>query len=186
MLAAPAAPEGDGLGDAPAEAADPELEPLAPLSDEPEVPEDPLGLVEDEEGEDGIGDGEAEGEVEGDAMEPEVPALPVDPDEPEVPAPPMEEPEVPLAPAGGESVADLLHPAIAMVMTLAARTILVALSIEFIVVPFIRIVYPSIQIPLTPSFWISFMKFGVTYPALRMQELCLSRQQRRKRENTAC
>jgi hypothetical protein len=157
LLAAPAAPEGDVLGDAPAEAADPELEPLAPLSDEPE---DPLGLVEDEEGEDGE-DGDGDGEVEGDAMEPEVPALPVEPDEPEVP-PPIEEPDVPLAPAGGESVADLLHPAIAMVITLAARTILVALSIEFIVVPFIRIVYPSIQIPLTPSFWISFIqKFGV-------------------------
>jgi hypothetical protein len=123
-------------------------------------PEDPLGLVEDEEGEDGE-DGDGDGEVEGDAMEPEVPALPVEPDEPEVP-PPIEEPDVPLAPAGGESVADLLHPAIAMVITLAARTILVALSIEFIVVPFIRIVYPSIQIPLTPSFWISFIqKFGV-------------------------
>jgi hypothetical protein len=178
---APDAPEGDALelpGVPPAVDPAPELEPLAPASDDPE---EPLGELEDDEGVED--DEEGDGEVDGLALEP--PALPAEPDEPaepEEPAllPPIEEPEAPLLPLApaGESEPDLLHPAIAMVMTLAARTILVVLSIEFIVVPFERIVYPSIQIPLTPSVSISFTNFGVALPEPKTQELCQSGRQR--------
>ncbi|MDB5824633.1 MAG: hypothetical protein JWR21_3337 [Herminiimonas sp.] len=148
----------------------PELEPLAPASDDPDelgdVEDDEGEADEDDEGDEGEEDDEGDdGEAEGLALEP--PAAPDEPAEPEDPAlpPPIEEPEAPLLPLApaGESDPDLLHPAIAIVMTLAARTMLV-LSIEFIAVPFRRIVYPSIQIPLTPSDSISFTKFGVALP----------------------
>jgi hypothetical protein len=129
---APAAPDGA----APAAAEPAPVLPVPVLSDEPDVAG---GLEVDGEGDEGV-DG-----IAADGLDPMVPE---EPDVPELPAP-MEElvPLAPLVPAGGVSVPGLLHPAIAMVMALAARTILVALSIDFIVVPFIRIVYPSIQTP---------------------------------------
>jgi hypothetical protein len=192
LLAPPAAPEGpDGPegevleGDAPelpgvAPAADPLLEPLAPASDDPE---EPLGVLDEDDGDEGEAEddgdeGEAEdegedGEADGLALELPAPEPPAEPEEPALP-PPIEEPEAPLLPLApaGESEPDLLHPAIAMVMTLAASTILVVFSNEFIVVPLKRIVYPSIQIPLTPSVSISFTKFRVALPWLERQDLC--------------
>jgi hypothetical protein len=200
LLAPPAAPDGDALelpGAAPAADPAPELEPLAPASDDPELPP---GVLEDDEGDEGEADEEGEdgdadedgdeGEAEGLALELPAPAPPAEPAEPEEPEllPPIEEPEAPLLPLApaGESDPDLLHPAIAMVMTLAARTILVVLSIEFIVVPFRRIVYPSIQIPLTPSVSISFTKFGVASPRGETQELCQSLWQRSGTAGAVC